>query len=236
MAGEKNKRIVGYSLLFSLTMLLFAARCDNEKPFASQEITFVLPAKVNPEDSLVNVGDTIWLEVNTPDLLYEFNSKKRYRLSDFNFGQTSIVVRQLVSKDKDLSDQLGAATSFHLIDEDGVITFPGDTFVDFNFHYNEVASKYVIMIGFVPKTRGVYCLQFLSSDNVQYDGIVNLGKDRDGATIIPVYKGIYFPINETGNNNYELFKNNCRALYSGSLDSVGYYREFKGTFTFRVVE
>ena len=238
MVGKISIKLTGLlGLLTSLIFILSAARCDDEKPFASQELTFIIPATIEPTDDTLNIRDTLWLYVNSPDSLYEFNTKKKYKVPDFSFGQTSIIVRRLVGSTIDLSDQESAVSNFNLIDSTGSIVFLGETFVDIKFHYDDILDRYMLKLGFNPKMAGVYCLQFLGPDVLNYEGVIDLGKNDKGATIVPVYKGMYFPINENSNdNNYQLFKDNCLSLYSGSSDSVGYYREFKGTFTFRVVE
>jgi hypothetical protein len=237
MAGNMIKRFTGIvSLLTVVLFVLSSARCDNDEPFASQELTFVLPVTIKPSDDTILVGDTLWLKVDVSDSLYEFNTKRKIRLPRYSFGQTSIIVRKLIGSSIGLSDQESAGSKFNIIDTSNAITFLGDTFIDVLFSYNDLTDNYKLFLGFVPKENGVFCLQFLGPYTLQYEGFVDLGKNDEGAKIIPVYSGLYFPINENGNNNYQLFKDNCLALYKGESDSVGYYREYKGTFTFRVVE
>ncbi len=86
-----------------------------------------------------------------------------------------------------------------------------------------------------PNRAAVYCLRFLGAERLDYTGVVDLGRANNGTVVIPIYKGVFFPINEKGANNYELFKAHCLAFYDG-IDSIEYYLEAKGTFTFRVVE
>jgi hypothetical protein len=190
-----------------------------------------------PDNSEVIIGDTLWVTAAIPDSVYEFNTKKRYKLQDFSFDGTFVTVMKLIDKNLSFAEQLGGAADFDLIDEKGAVYGVSETFVDFKFFYDALTGTYNLKIGFIPKRSGVYGFRFLVPEpNVFIDKYVNLGKDSNGVVIRPIYLGLYFPINMDGKNNYELFADHCRALYYDNLDSVGYYREFKGTFTFRVLE
>lgn len=223
-------------LLFALT--LTASRCNDEKHFAwrGQDLIFVLPMDILPDNSEVTIGDTLWVTAVISDSVYEFNTKKRYKLPDFKFGQ-SIIVRKLIDKNSTLADQLGAVADFDVIDVMGAEPSLSTTFVGFKLFYDDLTDTYNIKMGFRPKRSGVYCFKFLGPDvNDFFDKYVNLGKDNNGLVIRPIYRGVWYPINLDGNNNYDLFADHCRALYYEAPDSIGYYLEYKGTFTFRVVE
>ena len=161
---------------------------------------------------------------------------KKNKLPNFNFGQTSVAINRLINKSLNLANQPGASQSFNFIDYNNQITFPGETFVDITFNYDKILNKYSLLLGIVPRETGVYCISFLGASELEYNGIIDLGKSKEGAIIFPVFDKIYFPIND-GVNNYQMFKNNCLAGYTGLPEEYGgYYSEFKGTFTFRVVE
>lgn len=234
MAGKISNRVVGYCLLFSLTTLFVAASCDNEKPFASQLLTFVLPANIAPSDSLVLVGDTLWITTNVSDSLIEFNTGNKYRLPNYDFGQTSVVIRKLVNNKLGIGDQASAASFFHFIDKDNQINFLGETYVDIKFIYDKINQSYLFKIGIIPTSTGTFCIYFLGPKNLQYEGFLDLGKHENGATIIPVYEDLVFPINN-GANNFELFTKNC---FDGSQGVQKNYRTNYRyvTFTFKVVQ
>ncbi len=237
MAGDNLKKVPGLlSLVLLLALTLTASRCNDEKQFAYQDLIFVIPAQVLPDYSEVTIGDTLWVTAAISDSIYEFNTKKRYKLPDFEFGQ-SIIVRKLIDKNLTLADQLGAVADFDVIDVMGAEPSLSSTFVGFKLFYDGLTDTYNIKIGFSPKRSGVYCFKFLGPDvHDFFDKYVNLGRDNNGLDIRPVYRGVWYPINLDGNNNHDLFANHCRALYNEVPDSIGYYLEYKGTFTFRVVE
>jgi hypothetical protein len=237
MAGDVLKKVPGLlSPVLLLALTLTASRCNDDLAWRGQQLIFVLPMNILPDNSEVIIGDTLWVTAAIPDSVYEFNTKKRYKLHDTLFVGGVITVMKLVDKNLSFAEQLGAAGDFDLIEEKGAIVDPSTTFVGFKFLYDGFGIEN-LKIGFRPKRTGVYCFQFLRPyPNKFIDKYVNLGRDSNGAVIRPVYEGLYFTINMDGNNNYDLFADHCRALYYDNLDSVGYYREFKGTFTFRVLE
>lgn len=228
------RKAKGSRCLYILGLFVFCS-CDDE-PCAWQNLIFVMPMSVEPSDSIVQLGDTLWISAAIDDSLYEYHTKKRYRLVDFNFGQTSIGVTRLVDKNQDLAGQRSAASAFQVVIELGTITYLGSTFIDFKFLYDQEKHKYRLRMGFVAKRTGVYCFAPLPPVDLPYMGVVDLGKAENGATITPVYRALFFPINE-GNNNFELFKEHCfdsSALNPANYVDNNYIRY--GTFTFRVVE
>jgi len=237
MAGRLSKKLTGLTgLLTALVFIMCAARCDDDKPFASQLLTFVLPVSIEPTDSVLGVGDTLWITTETSDSLFEYHTQKKYKLSNFDFGQTSIGVHKLVDKNLNLGNQLSAASKFNTVVEIGEIEFLGETFLDFKYEYDAFTKKYLLKIGLIPKEKGVFCIALLSPDELKYEGIIDLGKHENGATIIPVYDYLFFPANN-GNNNFELFKQNCldtSEKYPENYRDYNYIRY--GTFTFSVVE
>ena len=238
MVGKISVKLTGLTgLLTSLLFILCAARCD-EKPFASQLLTFILPITIQPSDSLVFIGDTLWIEADVSDSLTEFNTNKKYSLPNFDFGQTdktSIGIKKLVNNQLGLPDQVSATSDFDLIEEIGEIVFPGETFIDFNYKYDILNKKYSLRIGIIPKNKGIFCINLLRPDNLNYEGIIDLGKHSNGATIIPVYEDLVSPINSnTGNNNFELFKQNCLDQSEGPPENYRTNYRFV-TFTFKVL-
>jgi len=231
MAGKVLKQSAGYCTLL-IALLLSAARCE-EEPYASQFLTFILPANILPSDSIAFIGDTLWITADVSDSLLEFNTNKKYLLPNFDFGQTSIVIRKLVNAQLGLSDQVSAASKFDLIEDIGEITFPGETFIDFKYAYDFISKKYLLRIGIIPKEQGIFCFNFLRPDRLDYRGFVDLGKNSNGASIIPIYEDLVVPVND-GENNFELFKKNCLDQSEGPPENYRSNYRFV-TFTFKVL-
>lgn len=235
MVGKFKLGLTGNScrlILFSI--ILIGARCEEDKHFASQNLIFLLPVSTEPLSASFSKGDTLWISANVSDSLYEYHSKKKYKLSNFNFGQTSLVIRKLADNNKLFGDQPGAGSAFKIFVEKGSITFQGDTFVDYNFFYNQTTKSYQLKIALVPQEVGVFCVASLSPKDLNYEGILDLGRSNEGAKIIPVYEDLFFPVNN-GANNFNLFKQYCQDnsdLNPNDYRSLNYIQ--KGTFTFEV--
>jgi hypothetical protein len=81
---------------------------------------------------------------------------------------------------------------------------------------------------------GVYSINILNPEEFDLSSIT-LGLTADGRKRIPVYRHIYYPINN-GNTNFELFRKHCKAVSLDFPTEQNIYYEQKGIFTFRVVE
>ena len=231
-AKSKINKLTGCISLLALVCLTLMLTYCKEKPFASQSLRFVLPITINPSASAANRGDTIWIEASFSDSLLELNSNKKIKLANFDFGQTSIGIRRLVDKQKGLSDQASAVINFDLIDKDGQITFPGETFVDFKFRYDMLKCEYLLRVGIAPRSVGIFCINFLGPTELFYENVLDLGIASNGAKIIPRYDYIVFPINN-GINNIELFRENCLDQSKGPESDFWQNYRFT-TFTFSV--
>lgn len=233
---NRFQKVKVQSYLTSMIVLLFVStinfQCDKEKYPEFVEMTFVIPMLVAPENSTIKLGDTLWLSAAFQDSILEYNSNERFKFENFTFG-SSIGIHKLIDGQQPLSQQPGATRSFISLVENGTITFPGETFYSFQFEQKE--NNYFLKIGFVPTVKGVFSIAPLDPPELNLKNAVNLGKTADGRQRIPVYKGIYFTIND-GNNDFELFKKNCYAVSLDYPTVSNIYYEQKGRFTFQVVQ
>lgn len=234
MVGKFFNKVSGFSSLILLQLLpVTAFKCDDEKPPLFEFMIFELPFGVTPEDDSIKVGDTLWIFSNFPDTIREYNSGNYFKLVNFNFN-FSLALFKLTNDQKSISEQPGATSSFNFIQKIGFISFFGETFNTYNMVYSQ--EKYISRIGIIPQTSGVFCINFLGPAKLELKSVIDLGKTKDGRQRIPSYRNIYFTINEGLNNNFDLFKQNCRAVSIEFPIPDNIYNEQKGTFTFRVVE
>jgi hypothetical protein len=100
------------------------------------------------------------------------------------------------------------------------------------------------MIGLLPKSTGVYSLAFLLpqqlhkgfDEGLHLEEVIQLGQSVTAAERMPVYKSIYYVIND-GNVNFSLFQKHCIAVSTSTAPTEpNIYFERKGTFTFRVAD
>lgn len=235
--GGNNKKFKAQGLLsFALLLLitLTASRCDREEAPTYRDFIFVLNFEINPKDSLISLGDTLWLTAEFDNKIDDFISKEKFELIDFNF-KTRVGFFKLIGKNVTLSNQPGATDFFEVVNKRGLIFNPRDTFTDFKFDY--AAGFYSCEIGIVPKSKGVFCLNFLSPapEDINLSKTITLPDTPDGRKVIPLYRNIYYNIND-GQTNFELYKKHCVASSEILVTTDNIYYEQKGTFTFRVID
>ncbi len=235
MGGNNKFKVQGLiSLALLLSISLTASRCEREEDPMYRDFIFVLNFEINPADSLISLGDTLWLTAEFDNKIEDFISKEKFELIDFNF-KTRVGFFKLIGKNVTLSNQPGATDFFEVVNKRGLIFNPRDTFTDFKFDY--AAGIYSCEIGIVPKSKGVFCLNFLPPppEAINLSKTILLPDAPDGSKVIPLYRNIYYVIND-GQTNFELYKKHCVASSEILITTDNIYYEQKGTFTFRVID
>jgi hypothetical protein len=222
----------GTMCLVLLIITLTAFRCEHEEPPQYQEFVFLLNLQINPKDSIIQKNDTLWITAEFNNNIYDFISSKTYELTNFDFLST-IGFFKLIGKQIIFSDQPGAVESFQFINSIGSISNLRDTFADFTFSYSN--GFYSCRVGVIPKTKGVFSINFLRPRNLDLTSVIKLSNTPEGIKVLPYYRTIYYVINN-GQTNFELYKKHCEASSEILVTTDMIYYEQKGTFTFRVVD
>lgn len=236
MVGRFSKLIVGLGgLLLVLICIISCTSCNKDDGFASREVILVFPIDASPNDSIFQIGDTIWISANiNADSIMDYNTETYLDLKKINFYKTFNLF-ELVYKDKFIAEQPGASLKFDYINRKGGLTNLFDTFNDFEF--DSTANRYILSFAIIPKEVGIYCFNFLGPGrDWNIDEIVDLGVDAAGTKITPIFEGMYFPINN-GQLNFNLLIAHCKSaslIHPESKSEVNF--EQKGTFTFRIIE
>lgn len=221
-----------FCLALFILLVFTSSQCERDDAPIFEDFIFVLPSfSINPSDSIITKGDTLWLIADIPDTLFELNSGRYYQIQK-PFLVSSIVARRLITKELYYSQQPGAIASFDFINKLGSIGNLSETFGTLKLEW--INNHYRVLIGILPTRVGVYSISLLNPEEFDLSSI-NLGFSTDGRKRIPVYRHIYYSINN-GNTNFELFRKHCRAV-SVDFPTVGnIFYEQRSTFTFRVVE
>lgn len=228
----KHIKVPGIKFLALIIVLSTCAmRCENEINPVFEDFIFVLPFSIDPSDSVITKGDTLWLTTSIPDTLYEFNSGKYYKFERQFFAFT-IIIKKLLGKQFYYTEQPGAIPSFGFTNYLGYAHEFSQSFGTITLEHQDNYVKCLIAI--IPNTTGVYAFSLLAPAELDISTI-NLGKTSDGRLRKPVYRGIYFVIND-GESNFDLYKQHCKAVSLDIPSSSNIYFEQKGTFTFRVIE
>jgi len=228
-----NAKIRGSGILSLILFLgLSASRCEDEKIPVYQDIIFLLNFEIKPSDSLIKKNDTLWIAGQISDSVLEYNSNSSIKISDFDF-QNTIGFFRLTGKEKLLSDQPGALESFQFVNLLGSIINLRDTFADFRLAYADGVYSY--RIGVIPKSKGVFSINFLRPVQLELENAIAFPDTSNGRKTLPVYRAIYYVIND-GKTNFDLYKKHCIASSEILVTTDMIFYEQKGTFTFRVTD
>jgi hypothetical protein len=104
----------------------------------------------------------------------------------------------------------------------------------------QYAVTYHYQIGLIGTSTGIYTVNFLwpidlhglPEEQVDLRSVIDLGEEN-GRPRVPVYEAFYFVVNN-GENNFEMFKEHCKAASIDDPSTINLFYEQKGTFTFRV--
>ncbi|MCX7638100.1 MAG: hypothetical protein N2044_09685, partial [Cyclobacteriaceae bacterium] len=111
--------------LLALAMLCSFKNCGEKEKFPEYvDMVFMIPVSISPVKENYFIGDTILIEINTPDSIREFYSSEYFKLKEFNFA-IRLLTLELVSEKLYLSQQPGNASSFNVISEIGSFHISG---------------------------------------------------------------------------------------------------------------
>ena len=233
MDGRKTPIQTSHFGLFVLFLIsITACKCDDDKSIEYVDIILMLDFKVTPIADTFHLGDTIWLTLDSPDTLLDYNSKKYFKIENFDF-KSRVGIISLVNKNIYISEQPGALGDFTLFSKKGLLSNPRDTFADLATVYSE--DSYQCKIAFIPNKKGLFCVEFLSPEYLDLS-LIKLDKSSEGRRKIPVYRGLFYSINMGVNNNFDLLEANSKLTSITYPIPENIYAEQKGTFTFQVVE
>jgi hypothetical protein len=230
MVGKPIK-VPGIKFLALIIVLSTCAmRCEDQKIPQFEEFVFVIPVKIIPSDSIVHLNDTIWFIADFPDTLFDLNLGKYFKIQKPSLV-ASLITRRLIGRGINYSQQPGAIENFDFINKIGGTSNLSQTFATLTLLWSE--GHYQCEFGIKPKQTGVFAINILNPEKFDLSGI-KLGYTSDGRERIPVYRNIYFIIND-GSTNFELFAKHCKAASLEYPTEQNIYYEQKGIFTFRVV-
>ncbi len=141
-------------------------KCDCKKlqlDCTQIKYNFQLPVKAFPDKDSVNIGDTIWLEIN------ESTTLKNTDGSIINYGGAANLGSAIGFSKRDtvLKEWVDAVNhfSFYLIKGAELKV----TSLDIQYRFSEQNSMYTFKLGVIPKLKGLYSLLFSNSNNTYRD-------------------------------------------------------------------
>lgn len=126
-------------------------------------ILFTVDAKVYPDKDSVNVGDTIYVEINIPTTLPDQNNKMVDYSKANNLG-TDMGFVKLVNVSPIKVDNAVGDFTFELISGKEITSSNPLLLKEYTFE--ETGGRYVFKLAIVPKTRGTFSFNFGNATNV----------------------------------------------------------------------
>ncbi|MEO6638535.1 MAG: hypothetical protein ABIN25_09670 [Ginsengibacter sp.] len=148
-------------LLFAMT--LFSLQCKKRFGCADTVYNFEIGVKAYPDIDSITVGDTIWMEVNTSDVLKDVSTNKIIDYSKTeNLG--SVVSFQQLYNDSFNVKALKKFKQMLVKGQEAVSTMDPDLFKEYLF--DDINGLYQFKLGIVPLDTGVFRILFSNAANV----------------------------------------------------------------------
>lgn len=121
---------------------------------ASSTYSFEIDARIYPDKDTVQVGDTIWVEINSPDVFTDQISNQQINFSNANNLGTDMGFVKLINPSPiQLAD---AVSLFHFTLLFGIEEKSNDTALIKNFLIKEKNNRYQFKLGITPKDTGTF--------------------------------------------------------------------------------
>lgn len=230
---KSSKKIINL-ISMAVTAILISCSCGKDNIVRYETwINFLYPVSITPNTDTINVGDTLWIEVNLPDSIYDNTNSRKFYLPSFNF-QSYMSVRKLVDNTANWSFQLNSSNNFNTKNNIGSIYKTTSSSIDFQPVYQN--NHYVFKGAIIPKDNGVYCLVFTNFSYEQrlteilgLEQIKPLAPDANNFSIKLDF--IDYKINN-GNTHYNIFTQHCKS--NNDAPSNLYWKEENYIYTFVV--
>jgi hypothetical protein len=149
-------------LLTGITFLM--PKCDCNKSLgldcATTKYNFLIAAKVYPDKDSLNIGDTVWLEINEPVIFKDISTN-----ADIDYGGASNLGTVLT-----FNKLVGVNNIEYSLDKFNYVVVKGmqlkKTNLDIEFSFIEENRNYLFKLGIIPKEKGVFRFSISNAANV----------------------------------------------------------------------
>lgn len=151
-----------------VTLLLFCMlnsgfQCNKQIGCGGMVYNFEMGIKAYPDEKIIIVGDTLWLEINESSILRDMVTGKVIDYSNAaNLG--SAIAFQKLSSTNEFVEKAARSFTFKLTY--GTETNNADPESLREFLFEERNKRYVFKLGVIPKQAGTYRLFFSNAANV----------------------------------------------------------------------
>ena len=211
---------------FSLFTLLITS-CGKE---CKTYYTFEMPVTISPINDSINIGDTLWFEINVSSMLKDRESNTVIDVKDQMLAwdqNMMIFFREIVDSLGNIAEQEDAVSKFDFIyDKGSLVNYTGNLAKGLKFSYEN--GQYSIKTGIIPKDSGIYFLTFLfdnkSTDVHDSEFDVKLVDTEECKEIL---HQIYYKVNEQNDGSYDtnpeiVNENTENGLHIGEETRIAY--------------
>jgi hypothetical protein len=147
-------------------MAFIQATCNKKVDCLNAVYTFAVTAKVYPDMENINIGDTIWVELDEPNMFEDLQSGKTIDFSQAANLGLGIALDRFTGGDLLNPGTVAAAAAFSIHVREGtqLSSLQPERIRSFNF--SEQAGRYRLKIAVVPSQAGTYSLGISDASNV----------------------------------------------------------------------
>ena len=201
-------KIKKFTIILLAAMLPIILNCcgKNNNYKIKKHVGFLYPISITPIKDTINVGDTLWINVDISDSLYDIGTQKKYYVPNCNF-KDYFSVERLIDKTKTIAEQEYAADKFNTYSTIGNISIGGAFAIDFIPIYEN--NRYRLSGALIAKDTGVFAVRAQNLSFEEPIPQIDLGKDEDGHQLLAIFGFTAYNINN-GNTHYNIFRQHCK--------------------------
>jgi hypothetical protein len=216
--------------LSSCILLVSCGKCDKDQ--YGETLWLSVPVDIAPKSSLMELGDSIWVEVDISKNVYEQNSGMTITLDSFNFfteifiSRIDDTIQHFPITESDILEDIGELIVIQLVDN--ARTYRATYVFD--------QDRYTLKVGFVPSEPGIYAIAVVTqpysfelyNHPAMFECTASLKRRR-------IDSRVFYPINNSDaiENHYDLFLE-TPLPYLAKIDEEQYV--LGGWYAFRVVD
>lgn len=153
-----------FLILAFIALTSICAQCNKPRlDCANTKYSFELGIKAYPDKDSINVGDTLWLEINEPTTLKDgFTGQMISYSGAANLGSAISFAKLIAPSLTD--DQVASNFKFVLLQGNEIMR--PDTAKYREFKFDELNSYYKFKLGIIPKEQGVFKMFVSNAANV----------------------------------------------------------------------
>ncbi len=161
-----TKVIAVVVLIYATTV--YSACKKNILGCTESNYSFKLDAQVYPDRDTINIGDTIWVEVNSPEVFTDQISNQQINFSNANNLGTDMGFGKLISVSP--IQKAYAVNDFNFVLLEGKeITSPNPQLIK-EYLFSDINGRYKFKLGVIPKSSGTYSFNLGNAVHVYRNG------------------------------------------------------------------